>query len=229
MDATTYAEWYQHPDNDVYHGNYAELFALFEADEPPFGPAEILSKVATGVDAKLAFALLSPEGKVLVLHRCRHVQPMLGAPATPNDNLNVAMLGDITPLASIFVDMPANAFTRTANFERVPTPGAITGLLAAFPDETQLIPDPAAPDADVAPVRSRKLTLIPPHLVGQILGATMAPGGLSPRQLWENIAGPLAADNQVAPQVSPFLHWCRLAFAQGQGADNPLQLAIPHL
>jgi hypothetical protein len=113
MDATTYAEWYQHPDNDVYHGNYAELFALFEADEPPFGPAEILSKVATGV----AFALLSPEGKVLVLHRCRRVQPMLGAPATPNDNLNVAMLGDITPLSSIFVDMPANAFTRTANFE----------------------------------------------------------------------------------------------------------------
>jgi hypothetical protein len=109
----------------------------------------------------------------------------------------------------------------------VPTPGAITGLLAAFPDETQLIPDPAAPDADVAPVRLRKLTLIPPHLFGQILGATMAPGGLSPRQLWKNIAGPLAADDQVAPQVSPFLHWCRLAFAQGQGADNPLQLAIP--
>jgi hypothetical protein len=147
--------WYQHPDNNVYHGYYVELFALFEADEPPFGPAEILSKVATGVDAKLAFSLLSPEGKVLVLHRCPRVQPMLGAPATPNDNINIA--------------------------------------------------DPVAPDTDVAPVRSRKLTLIPPHLAGQILAATMAPGGLSPRQLWENIAGPLAADDQLAPQVSPFL------------------------
>jgi hypothetical protein len=48
--------------------------------------------------------------------------------------------------------------------------------------------DPADPDADIAAARSRPAMLIPPHLVGHVLAATQAPGGLTPRALWTQIA-----------------------------------------
>jgi hypothetical protein len=82
---------------------------------------------------------------------------------------------------------------------------------------------------DFRPVRTRFIMLIPPMVVGRVLYATTQPGGLSPRDLWTEIATPLVGDDLHRDVCAPFIDWCRVAVADGVGEHNPLHSLCPSI
>jgi hypothetical protein len=221
---TQYTEWYNLPTNDPYNGSYSLLFAPLDAVAAPLAPAALLTLIATGADSKSAFMFLGPNNLIHVIHRIRRFVPAIGMPPMPYDNTTLATLGDLTPLGPNTIEVPANIFTRTAVIAAVLTPAAINVAIGANPDQDQIAPDPNAPAGDVGDVRSRSAMLIPPNQVGPILAASISPGGLSPKSLWIDVAGPMQADAGLAADCLPFIDWCRLAYSHGVGAANPLHL-----
>jgi hypothetical protein len=226
LEFISYHEWYNHPENDAYHGVYDTVFRLFNAVAQIDTPATIVQHVATDEDMKLAFVHLDPLGYVRVVHRIRRLAPQAGIP-DPQNNLCIGLLGDVYRAGANFVELPPTAFHRTTPLERIPTPATLATMLEARPDATQFTVPADTPAEGLQPVRSRFLMLIPPMLVGKVLYASISPGGLNPRQLWTEIAAPLYEDDFYRNDCTPFFDWCRIAVAGGERANNPLQSPFP--
>ena len=225
MNVITYADWYEQPGNDVYRGRYQEVYTNFDANEPPLRPGELLNRTISA-DAKWAFVALSSTGTVSVYHRIRCMPALPMVDRGPQDDLNVALLGDVSDFGTPFVVFPEDAFHRTAVLDRILAPASITARIALHPGEAQTTVDPAVGDAELRPVRTRFFMWIPMCVVGQILRAT-SQGPLWPRDLWSQIAAPLLQDEVLGPQCVPFLDWCRAAYSGGIGGDNPVRSAAP--
>lgn len=222
MNAMRYSEWYDLPENNPYLGRYQALFTPFGADLVALQPAAILTSVAGSDASKFAFVLLDEEGSVQVLHRVRQY----GDLGDPPDWPVTAILGETSDTGPIFVQFPGVAFHRVDQVQGVLTCAATNVVAQYFPDpQLQVADDP--PVQDVQAVRSRYMMLIPPHLVGQVVAAADTLEGLSPHDLWVNIAAPLWEDERERHECAPFIDWCRIAYTHGVGADNPLALRCP--
>jgi hypothetical protein len=227
MNISRYTEWYEQPANDPYKGNYANLFRSFDPSVTPIDATgkDILASIATSSDSMTAFLMLTAEGRVQVVHHIRTCSRFWGEAESPHHRVATAMLGDIAASGPRFVEIPPSAFAFTDEFKNVLTPAAIQSAIQAFPDAHQLAVDPHAPD--VLAVRSRFYMLVPPSLTGRVLKTSMSEGGLTPRELWIHFAGPLLDDDRLGRDCAPFIDWCRLAYAHGIGADNPLCQELP--
>jgi hypothetical protein len=223
LDIIAYHEWYNHPENDPYMGSYEGLFPLFDAVTPTESPATLTNRVATDVDMKLAFVHLDETGEVRVIHRIRRFVPQTGV-LDPQDNMNICVLGDVFRSGVNFIELPEKAFHRTALLDRIPTPAAIATFLTHITGPSQFTALQHMGGDDFRPVRTRFIMLIPPMVVGRVLYATTQPGGLSPRDLWTEVATPLVDDELHRDVCAPFIDWCRVAVAGGVGEHN---LSIP--
>ena len=172
----TYEAWYTRLDNRREPEADAVLFRPLDATINPATPAVLLTSVATGVDRHLAFAILGADNLVHVIHRVLRYVPPLGQPRMPYDNVTLATFGDTTALGVTTVEIPATFFTRTALLPRILTNAALTRMAVVNPDG-QCIPGADTPPEEVVDTRTRKATLIPSSMVGDILRAAGAAGG----------------------------------------------------
>lgn len=227
MDPVNYVDWYGLPANDAYNGNYEDVIGLFSGDNAAPAPAALLTTISTGADGKIALALLGDDGLIYVAHRFLRFRAMAGVQHAQNDQV-FATLGDVNRVGVDTILFPSAFLYRTANLPSVRTADSIDAEILAQPDEAQLaIVNPPDPPEEFAAALVRLTVMIPPHLVGHVLAATRAPGGLSPRGLWTQIARPLIDDAVTGPMCTPFTDWCRVAYSNGVTAANPLAVAIP--
>jgi hypothetical protein len=225
--AANYADWYALPANDAFQGDYAAVFNLFDGAHAAPPPAELLTHVSTGNDGKYAFVLLGLNARIYVAHRLARFRDIAGAAHAQNDAV-LATLGDVNRVGADTIVFAGTLLHRTAVLPNTRTAESIDAAILADPNTLQVDEmDPADPDADIAAARSRPAMLIPPHLVGHVLAATQAPGGLTPRALWTQIARPLLDDAVKGAMCTPFIDWCRVAYSGGVGAANPVAVAIP--
>lgn len=224
----SYVDWYGSPANDTYGGDYAGVFnTTFNGANADPAPAAILTSVATGEDSNLAFILLNNVGLVHGAHRLRRFNARTGV-AHPNNDHVLATLGDVFPGGANTIVFPGTLFHRTNQLNNVRTAISINAAILADPDATQALEvDPPDPPADFSPARTRAAMMIPPHIVAPILAASVAPGGLSPRDLWTQFVRSLLNDPVAFPMCGPFIDWCRVAYSHGIAALNTLAVAIP--
>jgi hypothetical protein len=230
---TTYAEFYNLPENDPYNGDYSTLFPPFAVALVPGVSAGIRTRVAQGADAKVAMLFLGTDAKLHVLHRIRRYTPAIGTPPSPNDGLDFATFDETTPTGPSTVVVPAPLFNLTAGTVPILTPDQIDLYLAANPAAAQYQPDPATQAQRVAagemtPIRTRRGMLIPPFLTGAIIAATSSPDGLSPAALWTDFVT-LVRQHAHAAHMELFVQWARFAFASGIDALNAVALPPPPL
>jgi hypothetical protein len=138
MNVTKYFEWYLSPGVDMYNGQYGEVFDLFITDPPNYEPQALLTAVAANADTHLAFVHLDPTGRVNILHRIRRHAPRNWM-ADVQDNLDVALFGDVSQSGATYVALPPTIFRRTNVLDRIPMPEAISALVAANPSSTQVL------------------------------------------------------------------------------------------
>jgi hypothetical protein len=125
------------------------------------------------------------------------------------------------------VEVPPQPFLRTIALENAPLIAAVNVMAGELPQGQ--IPILVNPPADqVGPGRSRYLMVIPPRLVGAILTASSAPEGLTPGDLWRNVAAPLWEDAVTRVSCAPFIEWCRIAYAHGGCGTKPAPPARAH-
>jgi hypothetical protein len=226
MNILTYSAWYDSPENDPRNGDYTGLYTRFDAFAAPEQPVDILNHVTTRPESKLAFVILGSDGMVRVLHRLRRYHEEYGEPPGLFGGKNFAIRGEITDWGATLVEVPPQPFLRTNLLENVPTIGAVNVMAAELPQgQIPVLVDP--PADQVGPARSRYLMVIPPRLVGAVLTSSSVPEGLTPGDLWRNVAAPLWDDEVTRVSCAPFIEWCRIAYSHGVGEGNPLQLAVP--
>ena len=218
----TYDAWYARRDNRREPEADAILFWPLDTAVNPTTPAALLTSVATGVDRRLAFAILGADNRVHVIHRVLRYVPPLGQPRMPYDNVTLATFGDTTALGVTTVEIPATFFTRTALLPRLLTNAALTRIAVANPDG-QCIPGADTPPEEIMETRTRKATLIPSSMVCDVLRVAGAAGGLSPRMLWLTQVEPMLAFPNRLLEYAPFVDWVRVAYSGGLGEANPVQ------
>lgn len=219
----TYATWY---DNPVYAREPAVdsvLFRSLDAGANMVTPAALLTAVATGADRQLAFAILGSDNLVHVVHRVLRYVPPLGQPRMPYDNINLATFGDASALGVTTIEIPATFFARTAPLPRTRSIASINAAVVENPAAGQLELDLEVPGLELGEVRTRKATLLPSSMVGGILRASIAVGGLTPRALWVDYVTTLRPELLI--DYAPFVDWVRVAYASGVGDANPVQSA----
>ena len=218
----SYATWYELPAYARASADDAALFRPLDAVENMVAPAALVTAVATGADRQLAFAILGSDNLVHVVHRVLRYVPPLGQPRMPYDNISLATFGDASALGVTTVEFTAAFFTRTPPLPRIRTTASINVVTGGNLAVGQLGLEPELLAGEVTEVRTRKATLIPAGLVGGVLRASTATGGLTPLALWVNFIAPLPPNLLI--DYAPFVDWARVAFAGGVGAANPIQL-----
>lgn len=230
---TSYAAWYDLPENDPYRGDYATLFPVFAVTHPGMTDIRLANSIACGTDSKAAFLFLDNTGTVHLLHRIRRFIPSLGSPVTAYDNSDFATFDEATPFGPSTVEVPLNFFT-TARVFAVLTAAAIDQEIAAAPNRTQFTADPLTTAArtlagEMTDLRCRKAMIVPPNLTGAILTHISSPVGLKARDFWFNFVAPLAADPAMTILYAPLIDWARIAYAGGENAGNPFAVGVPPL
>ena len=219
----SYATWYELPAYSRTPADDAVLFRPLDAAANLVAPAALVTAVATGADRQLAFAILGADDLVHVVHRVLRYVPPLGQPRMPYDNINLATFGDTSALGMTTIEFSATFFTRTPALPRILTAGSVNVAFGINPAVGQLGLEREVPADEVSEVRTRKATLIPAGMVGGVLRAATAVGGLTPRALWVEFVA-LLPPNQLI-DYAPFVDWARVAVAGGVGAANPVQFA----
>lgn len=135
---STYATWYDRPENDPYHGDYTTLFPVFAVTLPGMTDIRLSNSIACGTDSKAAFLFLDNNGSIHVLHRIRRFIPSLGSPVTPYDNYDFATYDEATPFGPSTVQVPAGFFTST-RAAAILTPATIDTTIAATPAAAQFV------------------------------------------------------------------------------------------
>ena len=220
----TYDAWYDDLANRREPLADAVLFRPLDASANLVTPAALLTSVATGADRKLAFAILGADDRIHVVHRVLRYVPPLGQPRMPYDNINLATFGDATVLGVATIEVPATFFARTVHLPRTLNNAAIAQRVIGSP-EGQYAPEVDIPAEDMGEARTRKATLIPSVMVGDILRSSVAVGGLSPRALWVSHVEPLLPFPDRLVEYAPFVDWVRVAYSGGLGNANPVQWA----
>lgn len=230
---TTYAAWYDLPENDPFRGDYTTLFPVY-ALPGVAGTTDIriTNSITCGLDSKTAFIFLSEDGSIHLLHRVRRFIPALGAPAAAYDNCDFATFDETTPTGPSTVELPAGFFYAVPAAITILTAAAIDLQIAAEPDANQYTLDPLTAAArlaagDITPVRIRKAMAVPPDITGAILLAIASPQGLNPRTLWLNFITPILLDPIRSQVCAPFVEWARVAYADDAGLTNTLAIPIP--
>ena len=230
---TSYAAFYNLPENDPYQGDYRTLFPHFEIALVPGNSGRIRTLVAQGVDSKIAMIYLGTDAKLHVLHRIRRYTPAIGTPPSPNDGLDFSTYDETTPLGPSTVVVPATLFNLSQGTVPILTSEQIDAYIATHPAEAQCLVDPAThaqrvTAGEMTPIRTRFGMLIPPFLTGGILAAASSPAGLTPASLWTDFIVPVR-QHVYAAHMELFVNWARFAFASGIGAQNAVALPPPPL
>lgn len=220
MEVFTYSAWYELPEHQV--RDLRALFITFDANVAPLQPAQIVAGIASSDETRLTYVMLEAEGRVRVLHRVRQYPQLIERRLGAADLIVTAMRDETRDLGPTFVEFPGEAFHRTDVLANAWTYAAANAARDVHP-EAQLAVDAGAQGIRAA--RSRHVMLVPPMVAGQVLLAASRPEGLYPRDLWQEVAAPLYEDDEIRDAVLPFLDWCCIAYTQGQGENNPLQLA----
>jgi hypothetical protein len=218
-DTSTYAALYELMP-DLLAGDYGAFLSVFDS-EGPLAPAALRDNfLDAGNDTPKVLLYLQPgpEPRIRMVHRVTRYTPALGL-TTVWDGSVFAMASDVGPGNQIaWVHFPATvAFTRTA-YVRVPLVDNMTAAWTAAPAAHLL-----GPFADNAPsteaVRTRFFSPVPKAYVPLV----MSQDSWTPRQLWEQLATSVVADNRLQ-MCTPLLKWLRCAGTQSFGADGSVAL-----
>jgi len=92
MASPSYPAWYSLPEQDLYAGEYTDVFTTLAAAAPVQDMAALLNHFLTGQDKKAAFILLGADDLVCVICCLQLFQPSLGV---AQGGGTYATLGDV--------------------------------------------------------------------------------------------------------------------------------------
>jgi hypothetical protein len=226
----TYLEKYMDPANDPFAGNYLNLYNEYAVGNTQ--PATLRTAVYRDgnvgtllhglVHVRDALAGPNDPGIIMALHRLSRHDPRLGQVPQPYDNLGLAFFGDlVNGQLPATVVVPDAWFNQTAQVQ-APTVGHLAQLLAAQPG-TEAFGPYLAGQADVTPVVTRKIILVPNKYVAPFLSV-----GMKPREAYELLVDLIQQDGQDIA-CEPLIEWLRatLTVPGGNGPQVPVTAVLP--
>ena len=220
--SNTYLDKYLDAQNDSFNGNYVNLYNEYAVGNTQ--PAQLRNAIYKDgnvgihlhglVHVRETNAGADDPGTIVAVHRLTRHESRFGQVTSPYDNLGLAYYGDvINGQAPTTVVVPDNWFNQTAPAQ-VPTHGLLAQEMAADPNAEVFGPYPAG-QADVDPITTRQIILVPNMYATPFLTA-----GLAPRAAYQILYGMIQqAGHQVA--CEPLLDWIRVTLTRRGGA-NPL-------
>jgi hypothetical protein len=208
----SYLEKYSDASSDPFGGNYINLYNEYSvggANTPLSLRNTIYRDGNTGAllhvlihVRNLAGALPTDPGLIVAYHRLARHDTRLGQAAMPYDGLGLAFFGDVIngqiPTSVVVPDTLYNQLPVT----QVPSAGLLQQLIAADPAAEMFGPFPAG-TADVDPVTTRQLIVVPNRYTTPLLCV-----GMAPKAAYLSISGMIHQDgNEVA--CAPLLEWLR--------------------
>ena len=227
---STYHEKYSDPANDPFGGNYINLYNEYSTGNTQ--PASLRTAVYRDgnvgtlihglVHVREALAGPNDPGTIIALHRLTRHDSRLGQVPQSYDNLGLAFFGDVVngQLPTTVV-VPDTWFNQTAQVQ-APTVGHLAQLLAAQPGSETFGLYPAG-QADVTPVITRKIILVPNKFTAPFLST-----GMTPREAYEVLTDLIRQDGQDIA-CEPLIDWLRatLTVPGGNGPQVPVTAVLP--
>ena len=219
---TTYLQHYQDL-QDALGGEYGPLFAPYAANTQRTAP-ELRDRLLglSDVVPKAFLVLLCDDDGVLRTRTLHRVQQYRSHPVSASvwDGRIFAFVGDVLPGNHVdLVEFPANSFD-LAGEVTVPTVAHTTALLAAHPNQGHLLPM-ATGMQDTEQWDCRYLVQVPKAYLPLVLTRR-----LTPRELWEQVASTMIADNrEQACEV--FIAWARVALMLRPDPTDPANFLYP--
>ena len=208
----TYLEKYLDQSYDAFHGNYINLFneyavgnntpaALRNATYRDGNMGTYLHVLVHVLDAQ---AGPNDPGTIVALHRLTRHEARLGQAQYPFDNLGLAFYGDvINGQAPSTVVIPDTWFNQIGPVQS-PSHGLLAQEMAAHPNSNSFGPYVAGV-ADVTPVTTRQVILVPNKYAAPFLTA-----GMPPRDAYQTLYGMIQqAGDEIACEA--LLDWLRVA------------------
>jgi hypothetical protein len=227
---TTYHEKYQDPSTDIFAGNYINLYNEFSVgNTQPAALRNAIYRDGNGgtylhglVHVKDALAGPGDPGTIVAVHRLTRHEPRFALLPLPYDNIGFAFFGDVVNgQAPTTVMVPDIWFNQTTQVQ-APTHGLLAQELAADPAQEVFGPY-AAGQADVTPVVSRRMVLVPNRYALPFLTV-----GLKPREAYAVLLGMVQQDGQEVA-CEPLLDWLRLTLTLpgGNALAMPVTCTLP--
>ncbi len=226
----TYLEKYLDPATDPFVGNYINLYNEYAVGNTQ--PAALRTAVYRDgnvgtllhglVHVRDALAGPDDPGTILALHRLTRHDPRLGQVPQPYDNLGLAFFGDlVNGQLPTTVVIPDSWFNQTTQVQ-APTVGHLAQLLAAQPGAEAFGPYQAG-QADITPVVTRKIILVPNKYAAPFLSV-----GMKPREAYELLVDVIQQDGQDVA-CEPLIEWLRatLTVPGGNGPQVPVTAVLP--
>ena len=226
----TYLEKYLDQSNDVFNGNYVNLYHEYSVGNNT--PAALRNATYRdgnmGTYLHVLVHLRDPQagpndpGTIVALHRLTRHESRLGGQAQYSfDNLGLAYYGDvINGQAPSTVVVPDTWFNQVGPVQ-VPRPGLLAQEFAADPNAQSFGPyNAGVPDVD--PITTRPVILVPNKYAAPFLTA-----GMTPRAAYQTLVG-MIQQNGDDIACEPLLDWLRVTLTlRGGAAPLPATCVLP--
>ena len=224
----TYLDKYLDPIHDVFSGNYINLYHEYTVGNNT--PAAL--RTATYRDGNMGTYLhilvhlrdplagANDPGTIVALHRLTRHEARLGQAQYPFDSLGLAFYGDvINGQAPSTVVIPDGWFNQIGPVQ-VPQHGLLTQEFAADPAAQSFGPYNAG-TADVSPITTRQVILVPNKYAAPFLTS-----GMKPRDAYQTLFGMIQqAGDEIA--CEPLLDWLRVTLTTRGGAAPLPATCVP--
>ena len=224
----TYLEKYLDPAHDVFNGNYVNLYNEYAVGN--LTPAEL--RAATYRDGNMGTFLHvlvhvrdpaagpNDPGTIVALHRLTRHETRLGQTQYAFDNLGLAYYGDvINGQAPSTVVIPDTWYNQVGPVQS-PNHGLLAQEFAADPNAASFGPYLAG-TADVDPVSTRPVVLVPNKYAAPFLTA-----GMAPRAAYLTVLG-MAQQAGEDVACEPLLDWLRVTLTLRGGAAPTPATCVP--
>jgi len=226
----TYHEKYSDPANDPFAGNYVNLYNEFAVGNTQplalrtavYRDGNVGTYLHGLVHVKDVLAGPDDPGTIVAVHRLTRHDARLGQVPQAFDGLGLAFFGDVVNgQAPTTVMVPDLWFNQTAQIQ-APTVGLLAQQLAAHPDQEMFGPYLAG-QADVTPVVTRRMVLVPNRYAVPFLST-----GLKPRAAYTVLLGMIQQEGQEVA-CEPLIDWLRatLTGPGGNGPQLPVTCTLP--
>jgi hypothetical protein len=226
---STYTELYANPAYDRFAGNYVNMYNEFAVGnalplalrQAIYRDGNVGSPMHVLVHVRDPAADPDDPGLIVSYHRLTRRDTEFGHQAMPYDGQGLGFFGDIElGQAPATVVIPDAMFNQVGPVQ-VPNPGLLTQEFAQDP-AAELVGPYQAGTADVQPVTTRSLMLVPNRYAALFLGA-----GMKPKDAYIALNGLIAQEGQQVA-CAPLLDWLRVALTKRAGQHGaPITMTNP--
>ena len=226
----TYAELYTNPAYDRFSGNYVNMYHEFAVGnalplalrQAIYRDGNVGAPMHVLVHVREAGADPDDPGLIVAYHRLTRRDTEFGHQAMPYDGQGLGFFGDVEHgQAPASVVIPDAMFNQVGPVQ-VPDPGLITQEIAQAP-AAELFGPYQAGTADVQPVTTRHLMIVPNRYAAPFLSV-----GMKPKAAYLALSGLITQDGQEVA-CEPLLDWLRVTMTKRAGAQgaSPITITSP--